>query len=146
MANLGTYGETFELDVWATNKTTVNIVSRGVYLDPSGSFTLSFTWITPSSLIGPPPGKYTISASVPPVTSEYFTWDNNATGNKVWVLPPGDVNMDGTDNVSDLGIVALAYHSTPGSPNWNPQADLNGEGSVGIDDLSIVALWYHTVT
>jgi len=146
VANLGTYGETFELDVWATNKTTVNIVSRGVYLDPSGSFTLSFTWITPSSLIGPPPGKYTISASVPPVTSEYFTWDNNATGNKVWVLPPGDVNMDGTDNVSDLGTVALAYHSTPGSPNWNPQADLNGEGSVGIDDLSIVALWYHTVT
>jgi hypothetical protein len=146
VANLGTYGETFELDVWATNTSTINIVSRGVYLDPSGSFTLSFTWITPSNLSGPPPGKYVISASIPPVANEYFTWDNNATGNRVWVDPPGDVDLDGSVTVADLGIVALAYHSVPGSPNWNLKADLNADGSVGIDDLSLVALWYHTVT
>ena len=143
VANKGFYGETFELDVWATNKTTIQIVSRGVYLDPGGSFTLSFIWNTPWNRSGPPPGRYVLSASIPPLPNEYFIYDNNATGNTVWVVPPGDVDMDGSVTVSDLGIVALAYKATPGSPKWNPIADLNGDGSVGIDDLALVALWYH---
>jgi hypothetical protein len=61
----------------------------------------------------------------------------------VRVSPPGDVNRDGVVNISDLATIALAYHSSPGSPNWNPLADVDKDGYIGISDLSICALYYH---
>jgi len=47
----------------------------------------------------------------------------------------GDVNRDGVIDTVDINLVAAAYGSMAGSPNWNPDADLNGDGKVDIKDL-----------
>ncbi len=142
LANLGTYAETFQLTVQATNKTTVTVATRSVYLAAGGSFTLTFLWNT----AGVPFGRYTLSANVPAVTNEYFTWDNSFSGSKVRVVPIADVNYDGTVNILDAALVAYAYGSTPGSPKWNPYADLNGDGQITILDAALVGFWFGTVT
>ena len=46
----------------------------------------------------------------------------------------GDVNGDGTVNLSDLQGFASAYLSTPGDPNYNPAADFNQDGIVNLVD------------
>lgn len=51
----------------------------------------------------------------------------------------GDINKDGKVDIRDVAIVAKAFGSYPGFPNWNPVADLNGDGKVDIRDVSIVA-------
>jgi len=55
---------------------------------------------------------------------------------------PGDINGDGKVSLQDLVLLANAYGSKPGDPNWNPNADLNGDGVVNLADLVILALHY----
>jgi parallel beta-helix repeat protein len=55
---------------------------------------------------------------------------------------PGDVNGDGKVSLIDLVILAQAYGSKPGDPNWNAAADIDGNGKVGLTDLVILALHY----
>lgn len=60
--------------------------------------------------------------------------------NSLGPLPvPADLNQDGKVDMRDIAIVAMAYGSTIGSPNWNPLADLNADGFVDMRDLAIVA-------
>ena len=54
----------------------------------------------------------------------------------------GDINHDGVVDIHDLVILAAAYGSTPGAPNWNPAADLNKDGVVNLLDLQILANEY----
>jgi hypothetical protein len=54
----------------------------------------------------------------------------------------GDLNGDGKVDIMDIAIVAKAYGSIPGDPNWNPVADINGDGKVDIMDIAIVAKHY----
>jgi hypothetical protein len=102
---------------------------------------VQFTWQT----VQPNWGRYTLSATLTPVTGEspINQGDDNTAVSWVRVSPPGDVNRDGVVNISDLATIALAYHSSPGSPNWNPLADVDKDGYIGISDLSICALYYH---
>lgn len=51
----------------------------------------------------------------------------------------GDINKDGVVDIHDLVILAAAYGSTAGAPNWNPNADLNKDGVVNLLDLMILA-------
>lgn len=51
-----------------------------------------------------------------------------------------DLNKDGTVNILDVSIVALAFGSTPEDPNWNIIADLNNDETVNILDISTVAV------
>lgn len=46
----------------------------------------------------------------------------------------GDVNGDGTVNLSDLQGFASAFLSVPGDPNYNPAADFNQDGIVNLVD------------
>jgi Dockerin type I domain len=46
----------------------------------------------------------------------------------------GDVNGDGTVNLSDLQAFASSYLSTPGDPNFNSAADFNQDGIVNMVD------------
>jgi hypothetical protein len=55
---------------------------------------------------------------------------------------PGDINHDGVVDLHDLAILAAAYGSKPGDPNWNPAADLNNDGVVNLLDLQILASEY----
>jgi hypothetical protein len=58
------------------------------------------------------------------------------------VAIPGDLNGDFKVNLEDLVLLAQAYGSKPGDPNWNPNADIDNNGVVGLSDLVILALHY----
>lgn len=60
-------------------------------------------------------------------------WESNSGG---WRELRGDVDGNGICNIIDLSIIARAYGSYPGHPNWNPDADLNGDGVVNVIDTS----------
>jgi hypothetical protein len=55
------------------------------------------------------------------------------------IMAPTDLNQDGTVNILDISIVAKAFGSKPGDPNWNETADLNKDELVNILDISLVA-------
>ena len=54
----------------------------------------------------------------------------------------GDIDGDGNVGLPDLVILAVAYNSKPGDPNWNPKADLDNNSIVGLSDLVILATHY----
>lgn len=56
-----------------------------------------------------------------------------------WVVLFGDLNGDGVVNIDDVMIVARAFGSKRGDPNWNETADLDKNGIVNIIDLYKVA-------
>jgi len=49
-----------------------------------------------------------------------------------------DLNQDGAVNIQDITIVAVAYGSKPGDPNWNVKADLNNDDRIDMADLMLV--------
>jgi len=57
----------------------------------------------------------------------------------------GDLNGDGRVNIIDIVIVAKAFSSVLGDPNWDQRADLNGNNVVNIVDMVVVALHYGEV-
>ena len=52
---------------------------------------------------------------------------------------PTDLNKDGRVNIMDIAIVAKAFGSKPGDPNWNEIADLDKNEIINIIDISMVA-------
>ena len=57
-------------------------------------------------------------------------------------LPSTDLNKDGTVNIVDISIVARAFGSKLGDPNWNAIADIDKNGWVNIVDITVVARDY----
>jgi hypothetical protein len=53
-----------------------------------------------------------------------------------------DIDRDGEIGLSDLVLLAKAYDSRLGYPNWDLRCDLNGNGKVGLSDLVILARNY----
>jgi hypothetical protein len=41
-------------------------------------------------------------------------------------------------NSLDLGTIKVAFFSSPGQPNWNPDADFNGDDAVNVVDLAVM--------
>ena len=60
---------------------------------------------------------------------------NNTMGELYVQSRTADINLDGIVNLADLVILAKAYGSQTGNPNWNPDADLNNDGKVNLPDL-----------
>jgi hypothetical protein len=56
--------------------------------------------------------------------------------------PNWDVNQDGQVDMKDITIVASAFGSVPGSPNWNSQADVNVDMKIDMVDIAIVAFHF----
>jgi len=55
----------------------------------------------------------------------------------------GDLNGDGKVSLQDLALMAQAYGSKPGDPNWNPLADIAPPyGVIGLTDLVTLATHY----
>lgn len=52
---------------------------------------------------------------------------------------PGDANGDGKVNSLDLFILAKAWGSKVGDPNWDPRADFNEDNRVDVHDLFILS-------
>jgi len=51
-----------------------------------------------------------------------------------------DLNADGTINILDISLLAMAFGSTPEDPNWNQIVDLNNDEIINILDISTVAI------
>ena len=54
-------------------------------------------------------------------------------------LLQGDINDDGTVDIFDAILLANAFNTVPGMPNWNPNADFNTDEVVDIFDAIILA-------
>jgi hypothetical protein len=58
-----------------------------------------------------------------------------------WAAIPGDANLDGAVNVSDLSVLAAYYNTTSGA-TW-AMGDFDGDGDVDVSDLSLLAANYN---
>jgi subtilisin family serine protease len=48
----------------------------------------------------------------------------------------GDVNSDGSVDITDLSIQAQAFGSAPGADNWNPECDIQKDDLIDVSDLA----------
>ncbi len=140
ITDLGDYAETVTFSIFLNN--TLLITKTDSILDGQAKTYVNLTW-TYSSFIQ---GRYLLNAFVNPVPLETLgnQGDNKLTDGKVALLPPGDVNRDGMVTITDAALLAAAWKSTPGSPNWNPNADINRDGIVSISDAAILAAFWKT--
>jgi hypothetical protein len=65
-----------------------------------------------------------------------------AFGNLHEVWMKADLNFDGVVNILDISLVARAFGTKPGDPNWNETADLDKNGVINILDITTVARDY----
>jgi hypothetical protein len=56
----------------------------------------------------------------------------------------GDINCDGTVNISDLAELLGAYGTCEGETNYVPAADLDDDGCIDTSDLAILLTYYGT--
>jgi len=132
--NYGVETEAFNITAYA-NTTVIN--QTQITLQSRNSTTLTFAWNT-SCLAK---GKYTIKAVIDTVPEETAIEDNTLTG-IVHVTMLGDCYPDGKINIYDLVIVAMAYGTQIGNPDYNSNADLNDDDKININDLRIIAKNY----
>ncbi len=134
--NKGNFTETFNVTMYA-NTTAVD-TQTVTSLASGAQITLFYTWNT----TGWAHGNYTITAYAAPVPGETNTTDNTYTDGVIKVVIAGDINGDGGVDIYDAIMLAGAYNSVPGAPNWNPNSDLNSDGIVDIYDAIILAGHY----
>jgi len=135
LLNKGEYSETFnaKLSVNATVAT-----EQTVTLEEGDSILVVLIWDTSSFARG----NYILTIFVEPVPGETNTSDNTFSFQPVKVTIPGDLDGDYSVLLEDLVLLAKAYGSRPGDPNWNINADIEGNGVVGLSDLVILAKHY----
>jgi parallel beta-helix repeat protein len=136
--NEGDFHETFEVSAYVN----ATVLQTQAITLPVRSYTATMiTWNLHEYIAT---GKYIISGYAWPVPYETDEADNIYTDGTIEVVEPGnpDVNGDGIVDIVDVVIVALAFGSEPGDPNWNPVADLNGDSIVDIVDIVLVAIHF----
>ena len=136
--NEGDFNETFEVRAYA-NATIIQ--TKVVTLQVRSSTAIKLTWNLHEYIAT---GNYIIRGYAWPVPYETDEADNIYIDGTIEVVEPGnpDINGDGIVDIVDIVIVALAFGSEPGDPNWNPIADLNGDGIVDIVDIVLVAIHF----
>ena len=124
-------------------KGTFNIVNGAGGSAPPASPPGTFNFSVPLRSILVWLGNYTVYAN----TRYGDVWPQISLSTCIFtVILIGDLNGDGKIDIKDISIVARAYGSDPGKPNWNPDADLNHDGKVDIKDIAIVAKVFGVVT
>ena len=111
-----------------TSSTSSNDSTSSQSTSSEGTYELTFRLRNKSPL-----GDHNVYAS-------YYQTLATTTFDVVWLFT--DITRDGTVNIADLFIVAKAYDSQPGDPQWNPKADLNNDDLVNIVDIYRVARDY----
>jgi len=135
--NKGNLSETFNVTTfYGTTPISTKTVEN---LAPGENRTLVYTWNTKGL---PACHNYTIKAEAHPVPYETELADNLYIDGTVKIKMMGDVNGDGKVDIFDLTIIALAFGSKPGDPNWNPDADLDPNNIIDIFDLVLITLNY----
>ena len=78
------------------------------------------------------------------VTSSVYIPYTGTNAHVTMVTPmKGDINCDGHVDLGDLVLLAQAYNSKPGDPNWKSAADIDGSGQVDLADLVSLAINYN---
>jgi hypothetical protein len=133
--NQGDFTETFNITVYVN---ATEIETKQVTLANGASIILTFTWDTSGFV----KGNYTLWAYAEPVQGETETMDNMLA---VWIFLtlPGDINGDQKVNILDAILLANAFNSKPGDPNWSSNADINGDSKVNILDAIILASYFN---
>ena len=136
--NQGDYfNETFDVTLYYE---TTPISTQTVHDLPAGQTAeLLFTWATTGL---PPCGNYTLNGEAETVPYEMDLADNTYTNGKIKIKLMGDVNGDCIVDLYDLTAVALAFSSSPGDPNWNPETDLKEDGIIDIFDIVTIVFNY----
>jgi hypothetical protein len=132
--NQGDYTETFNVTLHVNN---TSIETRTINNVPEKTpIVINFTWNTTGFL-----GSYSISATASNVTGETDGADSALVDGYIVVTAPlqGDMNSDGIVDIYDALILAGAYNSKPGDPNWNVAADINHDNVVDIYDAILLA-------
>jgi len=151
VANIGNYDEsTVNVTAYATqtvyyNNTTqswtsippilqtpIAIDSALVNLDVGQNTTMTFAWNTTGFAYG----NYTLSAYALLAPGENNT-ASTFVGSVVTVTIPGDVDGNGRVNMGDIVSICMAFGSTPGQPNWNPNFDIENNGRIDMGDVVI---------
>ena len=135
--NFGGATETFSVTVFHNDSSieTLEIID----LAAGAQKNLMFSWNTADVQ---PCLNYTVKAEASVVPDEIDTANNVYVDGTVKVKMQGDVNGDGIVDIWDLSIVAVAYGTFEGEPDYDPDADINKDGIVDIADISIVCIYY----
>jgi len=83
------------------------------------------------------PGSYSVALKV--IDDNDF-WDTASKTLKIYYVT--DLNEDGTVNIVDISMVAIAFGTKPGDEHWDSIADMDKNEEINIIDISIVALDY----
>lgn len=87
-------------------------------------------------------GNYTFCAYIIPVAWETLIHDNWLVDGWAFVTLPGDVDADRDVDIFDIVMIASAYGSEEGDPDYNPLYDLDGDGDIDIFDIVAAAGHY----
>jgi hypothetical protein len=134
--NQGDFTENFNVSLYYELLTDPIIGTQNVSLASGESTTLTFEWNTTDC------GDYTITAYAHPVPDETDITDNNLTCKvRVFRLPPPDPESPW----KNLLILARAYGSREGEPDYRPEVDCNEDGKIDWRDLLVMARNYERV-
>ncbi len=131
--NIGEANETFTLTLYYDG----NVLATETVTDlqPNMTSTLNINWNT----IGVPYcHNYTIKAVATAVPGETNTTNNELIDGTVKIRILGDVNGDGTVELTDMYLLSLAFGSCPDHSRWNPDADINHDDYVELIDFFLV--------
>lgn len=81
-------------------------------------------------------GEFTVTLNV---TDNEGLWNRTVSSLRLNTELLGDINGDGTIDIYDAVLLANAYNSNLGDPNWNANADLNRDNTVDILDAILLA-------
>jgi parallel beta-helix repeat protein len=134
LKNKGQIGASETFNVTAKYDSETIETKEVIDLAAGANTTLTFSWNT----TGVPYGIRTVSAEIIALPEEYNTDNNNYPGSPIYVILPGDINVDGAVNIDDLILLDQAYGATSSSPNWNSDADLNNDDLIDAVDLFLL--------
>jgi hypothetical protein len=137
--NMGNISETFTVSAYIDDTVLLGTITV-TDLSPATNVTLTFYWDTTGL---PYCHWHSLSANASFVPYEIDTTNNLLSGPQIKIKIWGDINGDGTVNLSDIVLLANAYNSTVGDPRYNSEADLDNDGKVSLTDLVTCALYYN---
>jgi hypothetical protein len=129
LINQGAFPEDFNVTLHA-NGTLIDETST--HLVAGDSDAIDFIWNT----TGWDKGYYILGASVPPVTNETDTADNEYT-EVVLLTIPGDVDGDCDVDIFDAVTIATTYGCCLDDLRYNPACDIDNDGDIDIFDIVI---------
>lgn len=123
------------------------VAAAGNGYTPGDTVSIVFDHMNISSVYVEPDGSFETVFMVPELQENYYVVDamdeSAQVGVNVFTLTfETDLNKDEKVNIQDITIVAIAYKSKPGDPNWNSIADIDNNEVIDILDITKVAIDY----